>query len=247
MAKKSPKSRNLSVYSNLAHNRKAKKDSAARKRAEYLATLPKHPVKRTLYRLHPKRLAAYWFSKDGAITALKIFGIASLIVMLGVGTLFAYYRKDLDRIRPGEIAKRVQTTVTKYYDRNGALLWEDKGEGNYKLVVESDQLPDVLKDATIAIEDRDFYDHNGVSIVGLSRATINNLKGGSTQGGSTLTQQLVKQVFFADESPNFQPILNPNSVEKFIQKNHQLIITDNINSQICNLTPICHLYNSTQI
>lgn len=200
MAKKSQKSRNLSVYSNLTHNRKAKKDSAARKRAEYLATLPKHPVKRTLYRLHPKRLAAYWFSKQGAITALKIGGISALVVMLGVGTLFAYYRKDLDRIRPGEIAKRVQTTVTKYYDRNDQLLWEDKGEGNYKLVVPAEKMPDVLKKATIAIEDRDFYRHNGVSPIGIMRAMFNNLKGGSTQGGSTLTQQLVKQVFFADEA-----------------------------------------------
>ncbi len=200
MAKKPTKSRNLSVYSNLTHNRKAKKDAASRKRAEYLATLPKHPVKRTLYRMHPKRLYAYWFSKEGGIMALKVAGIATIVMMLGIGTLFAYYRKDLDQIRPGEIAKRVQTTVTKYYDRNGELLWEDKGEGNYKLVVESDQIAPVLKEATVAIEDRDFYKHNGVSPIGITRALFNNLKGGSTQGGSTLTQQLVKQVFFADEA-----------------------------------------------
>ena len=64
--------RKMSVYANLSHKRKTKKDHKARKRAEYLATLPKHPVKRTLYRMHPKRVAKYWFSRKGGIMALKI-------------------------------------------------------------------------------------------------------------------------------------------------------------------------------
>ena len=199
MTKKKP-SRKLSVYSNLSHRRKTKKDASARARAEYLATLPKHPVKRFLYRMHPKRFWAFWFSKKGAILALKITGVAILLIALLVGGLFAYFRKDLDQIRPGEIDKRVQSTVTKYYDRNGALLWEDKGDGNYKLVVESKDLSDNLKKATIAIEDRDFLTHSGVSVTGTVRAAFNNFTGGSVQGGSTLTQQLVKQVFFADEA-----------------------------------------------
>lgn len=202
MAKKPSQSRKLSVYSNLSHRLKTKKDAEIRKRAQYLATLPKHPVKRFLYRMHPKRLAAYWFSKRGAIMALKVAGVAILILALLVGGLFAYFRKDLDAIRPGELAKRVQTTVSKYYDRNGVLLWEDKGDGNYKLVVQSSELSDYLKKATVAIEDKEFYTHNGVSLPGLVRAVVNNAGGGSAQGGSTLTQQLVKQVFFADEAQN---------------------------------------------
>lgn len=188
------------MYSNLVHKRKTKKDAEARKKAEYLASLPKHPLKRTLYRMHPKRFWGYWFSKRGGMMALKILGVSILFAVLTVGALFAYFRKDLDAIRPGELAKRVQTTVTKYYDRNGKLLWEDKGTGNYKLVVESDEISDYMKNATIAIEDRDFYHHNGISFSGIFRAAINNVSGGSTQGGSTLTQQLVKQVFFADEA-----------------------------------------------
>lgn len=203
MAKKPSPSRKLSVYSNLTHSRKAKKDAEARKRARYLATLPKHPVKRLLYRLHPKRFWAYWFSKRGAIMALKVAGVTILLLALLVGGLFAYFRKDLDAIRPGEIAKRVQTTVTTYLDRNGNVLWEDKGDGNYKLVVDSSDLSDYLKEATVAIEDKDFYVHGGISPAGLIRAVFNNLAGGDTQGGSTLTQQLVKQVFFSpDESSN---------------------------------------------
>lgn len=190
----------MSLYSNLTHRRRTKKDAAARKKAEYLATLPKHPVKRILYRLHPKRFWGYWFSKKGAFMALKILGVAILLGILSVGALFAYFRKDLDTIRPGELAKRVQTTVTKYLDRNGNLLWEDKGDSNYKLVVKGDEISDYMKKATVAIEDKDFYKHGGVSVSGTMRAFINNLSGGSTQGGSTLTQQLVKQVFFADEA-----------------------------------------------
>jgi len=197
---KKPTSRKLSVYSNVSRRIKTKKDAAARRRAEYLATLPKHPVKRLLHRLHPKRVWAYWFSKRGVITALKIAGIAILVLALFTGGLFAYFRRDLDQIRPGEIDKRVQSTVTTYKDRNGETLWEDKGDGNYKLVVTSENLSDNLKNATVAIEDREFYKHSGVSLTGTVRAAVNNFSGGSVQGGSTLTQQLVKQVFFADES-----------------------------------------------
>ena len=177
-------SRRLSVYANLSNKRKSKKDKSARQRAEYLASLPKHPVKRFFYRLHPKRVAKFWFSKRGLSTFLKIAGVSILLAVLVVGGLFAYYRKDLDKIRPGEIAKRVQTTVTKYYDKNDVLLWEDKGTGNYKLVVESDQISDYLKEATIAIEDKDFYKHHGISIAGLTRAMVTNAQGGQVQGGN---------------------------------------------------------------
>ena len=194
-------SRKLSVYSNLAHKRRTKKDAKARKKAEYLATLPKHPVKRTLARLHPKRVWGYWFSKKGALMFAKIGGVMAILLVLLVGGAFAYYRKDLDAIRPGELAKRVQTTVTKYYARDGqTLLWEDKGNGDYKLVVDGNQISPLMKKATIAIEDKDFYKHGGISVMGLTRSFVNNAQGGSVQGGSTLTQQLVKQVFFADEA-----------------------------------------------
>ncbi len=190
----------MNLYANLAQKHKTKKDKDSRARAEYLATLPKHPVKRFFYRLHPKRLAKYWLSKRGGLMALKILGVGILLMLLLIGGMFAYFRKDLDKIRPGELAKRVQTTVTKYYDRNDNLLWEDKGTGNYQLVVESNQISDYLKKATVAIEDRDFYKHHGVSISGIMRAMLSTASRRQVQGGSTLTQQLVKQVFFADEA-----------------------------------------------
>ena len=191
----------LNVYANLSSRRKSKKDFRKRKKAEYLATLPKHPVKRFVYRLHPKRFFGYWFSREGGIMAAKIAGVGVLLMVLMFGALFAYYRRELDAIRPSELSKRVQTTVTRYFDRNGVLLWEDKGDGDYKLVVKSEEIAKTMKDATIAIEDKDFYKHGGFSIAGIARAALSNAQGaGATQGGSTLTQQLVKQVFFADEA-----------------------------------------------
>lgn len=191
---------NLNLYANLAHKRQTKKDVAAREKAEYLASLPKNPVLRFFARLHPKRVFKYWFSKKGLFMALKIVGVMVLIGVISIAGLFAYFQKDLNQIRPEELAKRVQTTVSKYYDRNGELLWEDKGTGDYKLVVDNPEISDWAKKATVAIEDRDFYEHKGISISGIVRAFINNFKGGAVQGGSTLTQQLIKQVYFAEES-----------------------------------------------
>ena len=75
----------MNLYANLAQKHKTKKDKDARERAEYLATLPKHPVKRFFYRLHPKRLAKYWFSKRGGLMALKILGVSILLMLLLIG------------------------------------------------------------------------------------------------------------------------------------------------------------------
>ena len=191
--------RKVSVYSNLATKRRTKKDTKARKKAEYLATLPKHPLKRLLYRLHPKRLAKFWFSKQGLFTLLKGIGVAIVVATLLGLALVAYYRKDLAQINPDTLAQRVKTTVTKYYDRNDKLLWEDKGSGDYTLVVDPKKIAPCMGQATVAIEDKEFYTHGGVSVSGTLRAVISNSQGNATQGGSTLTQQLIKKVFFREE------------------------------------------------
>ena len=198
--------RRYATYSGLAKirgksQREINKERKLRRKAEYLATLPKNPAKRLLARLNPRHLAKFWFSMDGLKMLGKIFGVALLLLVLaGIGTYF-YFRNELKSLQPSELAKRVQTTVTKYYDRNGQLLWEDTGTGEYRLVVDSKQISKYMKDATVAIEDRRFYEHSGVSLTGTLRAIINNVfRRGSTQGGSTLTQQLVKQVFFEDEA-----------------------------------------------
>lgn len=194
------KSGKMSLYSNLVHKKRTKKDLLSRKRAEYLASLPKHPVKRFFAKMHPKRVLAFWLSRRGMFLALKLVGVMILVGIIMIAGVFAYFRQDLESIRPENLAERVQTTVNTYYDRNGVLLWEDKGADTYRLTVESDEITEDMKNATVAIEDRQFYEHEGFSLTGMLRSAVNNVTGGPVQGGSTLTQQLVKQVFLADEA-----------------------------------------------
>lgn len=200
MVRKKQSARKVSVYANLATKHRTKKDTAARKKAEYLATLPKHPLKRLIYRMHPKRVAKFWFSKKGLFTALKALGVLAIIMVLASFAAFAYFRKDLNKINPDTLSQRVKSTVTTYYDRNNNVLWTDKGQGDYTLVVDPKTIASCMGQATVAIEDKEFYKHGGVSLSGTLRAVISNSQGNATQGGSTLTQQLVKQVFFRDEA-----------------------------------------------
>ncbi|NMA29910.1 MAG: PBP1A family penicillin-binding protein [Candidatus Pacebacteria bacterium] len=87
---------------------------------------------------------------------------------------------------------------TQIFDRNGQLLYEVYGDEN-RTPIEIESLPEYLLQATIAIEDKNFHRHHGLDLRGLLRATINNLTGGNTQGGSTITQQLVKNALLSKE------------------------------------------------
>lgn len=190
--------RKLNLYSNLSAKRKAKKDANSKRRAEELAKLPKDPWKRFWARLHPKRVFKWWFSWRGQKTILKILAATILLIIIFIGGLFLYYKKDIDGLRLDEID--ISDTVNTYLDRNGEVLWKDTGSDNYRLVVSRDEIPDNMRNATIAIEDRNFYNHMGVDFGALIRATFSTLGGHGVQGGSTLTQQLIKQVYFSDEA-----------------------------------------------
>ena len=190
--------KNMNVYSSLVYKSRAKADKRARKQAEDMASLPKEPVKRFFAHLHPKRVFKYWFSRRGLKTLFKVFAATVLLIIIAIGGLFLYFKKDLDAIKLDEM--RVSETVNTYYDRNGELLWEDRGDGDYRLVVEGDQISDYMRKATVAIEDRNFYNHPGVDFGGIIRAAWSTLTGQGVQGGSTLTQQLIKQVYFSDEA-----------------------------------------------
>ena len=192
------KKKNIKLYANYAERHKAKKDAAARRRAEDLATLPKEPVKRFFARLHPKRVFKWWFSWRGQKTILKVIAVIILLTVIGIGGLFLYYKKDLDEIRLDEMT--ISETVNTYLDRNGVVLWKDTGSENYRLVVDGSDISPYMYQATVAIEDRNFYSHIGVDFGALIRAVFSTVGGHGVQGGSTLTQQLIKQVYFADEA-----------------------------------------------
>ncbi len=145
-----------------------------------------------MYRLHPKRLAAYWFSREGGIMALKITGIGIVAGFLIVIGLFAYYRKDLPKIKDIS-GDKLGGSIT-YYDRTGqTVLWQDY-DAIKRVPVTSENQSKYVKEATVAIEDKDFYKHGAFDVRGIMRAGIHDLVGGGggTQGGSTITQQLVK-------------------------------------------------------
>ena len=189
---------NLSLYTSLSYKHRAKKEASARRRAEELAKLPKEPVKRFFARLHPKRVFKWWFSWRGQKAILKFFAASFLILIILIGGLFLYYKKDLDEIRLDEMS--ISETVNTYLDRNGELLWKDTGNEDYRLVVDAEDISEYMYKATVAIEDRNFYNHPGVDFGALVRATFSTLSGHGVQGGSTLTQQLIKQVYFSDEA-----------------------------------------------
>ncbi len=200
-AKKSSKktaNSNMNLYSSLAYNHRVKKEANSRRRAEELAKLPKEPVKRFFARLHPKRVFKWWFSWRGQKAILKFFAACFLLLIIFIGGLFLYYKKDLDQIRLDEMS--ISETVNTYLDRNGVVLWKDTGTEDYRLVVERDDISEYMYQATVAIEDKNFYNHIGVDFGALVRATFATLSGKGVQGGSTLTQQLIKQVYFSDEA-----------------------------------------------
>ena len=199
--KKSTKKSGMSLYSNLAYKRRVKEDMRARKKAEELAKLPKNPILRFFAKLRPDRLFKAIFSKEGLIKILKFIAACILLMIIAIGGLFLYFKKDLAEIDPEELASRVQNTVNTYYDRNGKLLWEDRGSGDYRLVVDGSEISTYMRQATVAIEDKNFYNHSGIDLGGIARAIyVTVFKRGGVQGGSTLTQQLIKQVYFSDEA-----------------------------------------------
>ena len=118
----------------------------------------------------------------------------AIIVFLIFGVWFA--TKDLPS--PKQLETRDLAQTTKIYDRNGKLLFNIYNDQN-RTVVPLSEIPENLKHATIAIEDKDFYKHKGFDIYGIARAARKTLFEGSLQGGSTITQQLVKSAFLTPE------------------------------------------------
>ena len=191
----------IKLNTSLTDKIKANRDQKALQKAERLRGLPKSRIKRFFYRLHPRRLKEYWFSREGRIMALKVIGIGIVSVFVMLIGIFAYFRKDLPNLR--DISGNNIGGSIRYYDKTGqTLLWEDY-DAVKRIPVKSENISKHLKEATIALEDRDFYKHGGFDMKGITRAAWANLSGGTTaQGGSTITQQLVKlsQDWSADRS-----------------------------------------------
>lgn len=96
--------------------------------------------------------------------------------------------------------KRKVTESTKIYDRTGTIVLYDVFENTKRTVVPFENISRNIKNATVAIEDADFYQHYGIKITSIIRAILANLgAGGYSQGGSTITQQVVKNSILTTE------------------------------------------------
>lgn len=109
--------------------------------------------------------------------------------------ILAYYARDLPR--PDRIVRK-EGFATKIYDRNEKLIY-DVYKKEKRTPVEIGKVPQYLKQATIAIEDKDFYKHKGFDIKGWLRIIYYAVRYHRLIGGSTLTQQLVKNVLLTNE------------------------------------------------
>lgn len=167
-------------------------------------------LKRKLISFMPSKFRSRRFRKTRFLSAeekkllkakrLRIIALAFLgmviIGIIGFLVMFAWYSKDLPK--PGEVVRK-EGFSSKIYDREGQLLY-DLYEEERRNPVSFEQIPDDLKHATIAIEDKDFYKHGGFDFLTIVRIPYNLIfRGGRVVGGSTLTQQLVKNVFLSNE------------------------------------------------
>ncbi|HLC99459.1 MAG TPA: PBP1A family penicillin-binding protein, partial [Patescibacteria group bacterium] len=144
---------------------------------------------------HPKKPNAL-FRKIFFIAA--VFLVAFLLIgTIGFIALAAWVAKDLPD--PDKLMDRTIPLSTKIYDRTGeVLLYEIHGDER-RTLINLEEIPDYVKKATVAAEDRDFYKHKGVSIVGIIRSLVRNVLTGSKVGGSTITQQFVKNAVLTSE------------------------------------------------
>ncbi|MDO8558173.1 MAG: PBP1A family penicillin-binding protein [bacterium] len=110
--------------------------------------------------------------------------------MLFLGGFFIYAAKDLPS--PGKFAERQVAESTKIFDRTGTVLLYDIHGEEKRTVIASQDIPDTVKKATVAVEDDNFYHHIGIEPKAMLRAAWANVRRYSIrQGGSTITQQLI--------------------------------------------------------
>ena len=136
------------------------------------------------------------FSRAKLIKYFSVFVFASVVVgLLLFAVLFVWSLRRLPS--PDKVVRREGFT-TKILDRNGDLLY-DVYSNQKRTPITLDEVPEHLKNATIAIEDKNFYKHKGFDPLGWIRAVYNIFVRQQLGGGSTLTQQLVKNVLLTPE------------------------------------------------
>ncbi|HGF8241329.1 TPA: PBP1A family penicillin-binding protein [Enterococcus faecium] len=122
---------------------------------------------------------------------LGILSFFCILFLAGVG-FFWYYAKDAPELTD----KKLDATVSsKLYTQDGELFEDLGAEKREK--ISANELPKTLEDAIVSVEDRRFYKHIGVDPIRIIGSALSNFTSGGLQGGSTLTQQLIKLSFFS--------------------------------------------------
>lgn len=131
-------------------------------------------------------------------TILAMFSLGMLALMVGAGgAIYAisYFSQDLPDYRTLKDYK--PPVMTRIYAGDGRLVTEFATEERVFVPVE--EIPDIVKQAFISAEDKNFYSHQGLDYFAIVRAAISNLQGDSLQGASTITQQVAKNFLLTNE------------------------------------------------
>ena len=136
-----------------------------------------------------KQTVIQWL-KYAAIAAISLF---FLLLILG-GFVFGYYASKAPTLSEKDL---IATTSSKIYDNQNNLIADLGAEK--RINVKTNEIPTDLVNAIVAIEDHRFFNHRGVDFIRIGGAFFSNLRGGR-QGGSTLTQQLIKLTYFSTSS-----------------------------------------------
>ena len=138
-------------------------------------------------------------NKQSMLTALKLAAIGFISVFLLsvalAGSLFLYYSFKAPKLSE---EKLIATTSSKIYDNKNNLIADLGAEK--RVNASTGEIPIDLVHAIVAIEDHRFFDHRGIDSIRIAGAFLNNLRGAGKQGGSTLTQQLIKLTYFSTSS-----------------------------------------------
>lgn len=165
------------------------------------------PVKRrtgsgslgTAKRMFKKKEAPRSFPLSVLFTTLKVvFVMLVLTAAGGFGLVLGIAKAYIDTTPMLDLSALTDSSKTSYvYDSNGEVLCTYAG-AEYRDWASIDEIPDMLQNAVIAIEDVRFRDHNGVDYKRLVSAVINTFRNEDTHGGSTITQQLIKNTILSD-------------------------------------------------
>ena len=134
------------------------------------------------------------------VNVIRVMAILVLMLGLaGVGAVMGIARAYVDTAPTLDLTLIDDQAQTSFiYDANGNLITDYKGTEN-RVMVSASQMPMQLRNAFVAVEDARFYSHNGVDVKRIIGAFITNFVTGSQQGGSTITQQLIKNTILSSE------------------------------------------------